>query len=517
MADSETPDYVQLTQPDIERLFKAVPRQVVIPAPEGRFLLQIPKFDDGLGPIRIPNVKDLLIRLTGGTQGSVDLLRCESEPQAIKTDGTQVIVINKIDKHIGIALTSKLEELQKRDGGLTRAAISEFLTYASGYHYDPETGKAKLAAARIGFNPDIYHQSIGSAQKLHYDPNARFADLHEQAMLPPGRYIKKPVPTTAVYIDSPIAYKNQTFAHGVILQMSMAENGKRSISFIDPTDIDQCYTWIDGTSLLNDESRVQLPHYTINHQHEIAAMGTTHIFTPDDVRTLETIGVNTQSSRVYIKPDKRFFGDAEKVNFWNEADQVTQSLDMQDGVIICAFNYRKKNDDYEQKAKRFHDGVQAAHAEATSFDDLIARVSSLYRTLDIGTPDIYTSTREKMKLQGLEGVNNEVVVKEGKAELLRIIAPEDELRFHRNSEHRDADQVYASEMFVQVTDRGTKYEKMRGIQSQFAASAYEMPDGTAMELRNIPTYSAEYVKGPQGVAQGTAEAVSVGVPAKQVG
>jgi hypothetical protein len=509
--NTETP-MVKLTRQDIEKLFLPLPRQVVIPAPEGRFLLHVPKFDDGLGPIRTPNVKHLVIDMEGGREGTVDLKRCESEPQAVKTDGTQVIVINKIDKYAALALQAKLEDLEEEHGGRTRTAIEKFMNYVRGFEFNPETGKAKLAVERIGFNPDIYFQSLGIAQKLHYSPKDRFRDLMETPeAIPAGRYVKKPVPTTAVYIDTPVAYENQTFNNGVMLQISTAgENGRRSISFIDPSDIEQCYTWLDGKSLVDESGNVQLPHYKISPELEVQTDSKTHAYSKGDVQDLESIKVKTQSSRIYIKPDARFFEGKEEVSFWNEADQVNQKLKADDGVIIAAFNYRVKNDDYQLKADKFQRGVEKAHSEAKNFEDLIKKVSALYRDLDIGTPDIYTSTREKMKLTGLEGVSNKVAVKEGQAELVRISAPGDVLRFYSNSEHRGAAQTYAGEMFVQITDRGNeKYEKFRGVQSQFAAMAYETEAGKPLFIDHIPSHPAASLAGPEGVAKGTAEAMSV--------
>jgi len=108
--------FVVLSRADVERLFLPVPRQVVLPAPEGRFLLHVPNLEDGGGDIRTPNVKHLMVEMIGGRDGDVKLVRCESEPQKIKVDGTQVIVINKIDRHVGAALASRLQELEEEHG-----------------------------------------------------------------------------------------------------------------------------------------------------------------------------------------------------------------------------------------------------------------------------------------------------------------------------------------------------------------------------------------------------------------
>jgi hypothetical protein len=59
-----------------------------------------------------------------------------------------------------------------------------------------------------------------------------------------------------------------------MLQLSSpGEDGKRSISFIDPSDILDCYTWINGDPLVDDQNRIQLPHYKISKDHEIEALG----------------------------------------------------------------------------------------------------------------------------------------------------------------------------------------------------------------------------------------------------
>ena len=504
---TDSTDFVKLTRNDIERLFLPLPRQVMIPSPEGRFLLHVQNLDDGKGPIHTPNVKHLTIDMEGGREGNVELVRCESEPQQVKTDGSHVIVINKIDKHVALALGSKFADLEQEHGGRTRQAIEKFLTYVRGFEFDPSTGKAKLAISRAGFNPDIYFQLLEVAQKLHYDPKDRASDLRDQGnTLSVARYVKKPIATTGVFIDSPIEYYNQQFKHGALLQLSSpGKDGRRSISFIDPSDILDCYTWINGDPLVDEHKKILLPHYKINQNHEIEALTNTQILTPDDVKSLDTIHVQTQSSRVYVKPDARFFDGKDEITFQNEADHVIQKLDAKDGVLICAFNYRKKNDDYQLKADKFLHGIQDAHASAKDFDELIKKISALYRDLDIGTPDIYTSTREKMKLQNLEGVKDEVIVKHGDAELLRIVTPGDVTKFERTSDHRDAQQTYTGEAFIQITDRGTKYEKFRGVQSQFAASAYEAKDGRQLLLHDVPSYTMEYAKGPEGMAAGTGQ------------
>jgi len=355
-----------------------------------------------------------------------------------------------------------------------------------------------LAASRIGFNADIYFQDLTTSQILHYDPTRRFDDLRQHGdCLPPGRYIKKPVATTVVMVDTPIRYGNQEFAKGAVLQISSpGRNGRRSISWIDPSDVLDCYTWLSGQPLVDENGRINLPRYIVHNPRKVIAMTNTHVVTPEDVKGLETIQVQTQSSRVYVKPNGRFFEGADSATFLNEADQVTQKLVAQDGVVICAFNYRTSNDDYQTKADAFLTGINKAHEEANNFPDFIARVSELYRIHDVGTPDIYTSTREKMKLQGLEGVQQKVAVKTGQAELLRIVAPEDVIIFERASEHRGERQIYAGECIVQITDRDTKYEQLRGIQPVFAASAYETRDGKSLQIKDVPTSNIAQVIAP---------------------
>jgi uridine kinase len=501
-------EIVKLNRDDIEGLFLHQLRQLVIPSPEGRFLLHVPKLNDGFGNILIPNVKHMVIDMEGGRDGTVELKRCESDLQEINTDGKQVIVINKIDRHVAVALQSKLEEIEEECGGRTRDAIMKFLAYASGFEFNPETGKAKLSSSRIGFNPDIYYQNIIIAKKLHYNPKDSHSNLQEQVgMLPAERYVKKPVVTTALFIDSPVEYENQKFKNGAMLQISsLGLNGEHSISLIDPSDIKDCYTLLNGEPLIDKENKIHLPYYKINQQKGVKIMSKIHTLTPADVINLETIHVQNQSSRVYVKPDAKFFNGNDEVSFLNEADQVTQRLDGGDGVMICAFNYRVNNDDYKEKSDKFLKGIEAAHKEANNMPELVNKISALYNDLDIGTPDIYTSTREKMKLEGLDGVNKEVVVKEGKAELIRISAQEgDTIRFKRNSQHRDSYQTYQGEAFIQITDRGSRYEKTRGIQPQFAASAYEIEGGGKLEINNVPNYSIESLEkeGPEGMLAGT--------------
>ncbi len=510
---------ITLTSEKIRELFLQKPRRTVVPAPEGRFLLHVPALNDGKGPIYTPNVKDMNIRLTGGTTGEIDILRSESGTQAIQTDGTQVIVINKIDEHVGLALSSKYNAIVKKHGTLSREAIEEFLTYARGFSFDSETGKAHVATPRVGFNPDIYFQAVSAAKKLHCNPADPGLDLRKnEGPLVAGRYIKVPATTTGIFIDSPFTYRNQTFEHGAMIQISGPnEQDQRSVSFIDPTDINQCYTAIDGSPLVDTSGKILLPHYSINPNNEVTTMATTYSFTEQDVLPLEATKVKIDSSRVYIKPKAAIFSGADMATFINETDKVTQKLEAADGVIINAFNYSSANSDYTEKANKFRDAIEAAHAKANTIPELIAAIQGVYSDLQLGTPDIYTSTRAKMKLDGLEGVTKDVVLKTADAEVLRITAPSDTLQLLRESEHRDEAQTYAGDMFVQITDRGSKYQKVRGIHPNFAATAYKDLEGKPLDLNTVPTYEAAAIAvHPQGVAGGTAEVAS-SQPQKQVG
>src|SRR5579884_3555303 len=138
----------------------------VTPVPDGRFIIPVPNFDDGKSPILMPNVKELDARLRG-SGGTARVIELEASPQIIPTDGTNVIVINRVDEFVAQALSSKLDNLiENANGELTRGVLEEFIGYARGYSYDAETRKITFRE-NAGFRNDVYNMPTSEFKKKY--------------------------------------------------------------------------------------------------------------------------------------------------------------------------------------------------------------------------------------------------------------------------------------------------------------------------------------------------------------
>ncbi len=237
-------------------------------APEGRFVIPIPDFHDGKGPLLMPNVKELSAKMRG-SEGTVETIELEAGPQKIPTDGTNVLIINRVDEFVQEALNKKLQYLiDSAHGELTRGVLMDFIGYARGYTYDGDTGKVTFCR-NAGFRNDVYNMTNGELKKRYLLYSRQDLSLEEfrDEKLRPGYYIKKPLESQAAYIAGPFSAKvaeaaggtQQEFEHGAMV--NIPDDPEMPLTFIHMTDINTCYTHRNGWPLVDENGHHPLPVY----------------------------------------------------------------------------------------------------------------------------------------------------------------------------------------------------------------------------------------------------------------
>ncbi len=239
-------------------------------APEGRFILYVPDLQDGKGPILAPNIKELEAKIRG-SEGDVQSIELEAGPQRIPTNGTNVIVINRVDEFVQLALKAKLEHLiDNANGEMTRDVINEFMSYARGYEYDPE--KQTITFCRnIGFRNDVYNMSLDEFKKRyvrHSRPDLPLDDVKDENIRS-GYYIKKQLLSGGLFLEGAFQVQVptgagdtvQAFEHGAMV--NMPDDPTLPISFIHLTDINTCYTERDGKPIVARDGGNALPSYDV--------------------------------------------------------------------------------------------------------------------------------------------------------------------------------------------------------------------------------------------------------------
>ena len=257
---------------DREQLRAFLKRRKLLPvkaAQEGRFIIPVPDFKDGKGPLLMPNIKELAAKMRG-SEGSVDSIELEAGPQKIPADGTNVIVINRVDEFVQQALALKLQYLMdSAHGELTRDVLNEFIGYARGYTYDGETQKIKFAR-NIGFRNDVYNMTNAELKKRYVLFNRQDISLEEfrDEKLRPGYYVKKPLEGLGAYITGPFRAQiaeaaggaMQEFDHGAMV--NVPDDPSSRLTFIHLTDINTCYTHRNGWPLVDGNGLHDLPVFS---------------------------------------------------------------------------------------------------------------------------------------------------------------------------------------------------------------------------------------------------------------
>lgn len=213
----------------------------VVAKPSGRFALWVPNLADGLGPILRPNAK-VLSAVFSGDACALALHRLEADPQIVPVDGSQVVLINRVDEHSQLALASRLKAvLSDAKGQLARPQVLAMLAYATGFHYDPVTQQATYSP-NAGIRADLYNMPLIDFARRYAAVDE--ADLKERGG---GYYIKRALPARLAFIRGAFAVALpegtgagvQTFEQGAYLVVPEL-NGLMP-SLVDPGDIDVTY------------------------------------------------------------------------------------------------------------------------------------------------------------------------------------------------------------------------------------------------------------------------------------
>ena len=234
-------------------------------AEEGRFILNIPDFGDGKGPVLLPNVKELEAKMRG-SDGTVNAVELEAGPQEIPADGTNVIVINRVDRFVQRALSEKLEDLtDEANGKFTRDVLDKFIGYARGYTYDPERQTITFAR-NAGFRNDVYNMPLAEFKKRYTRYSRPHLSLEkvEDSDIRHGYYVKKPLPGYGAYLTGAFQAQVsaasgttvQNFQHGAMV--NLPADPSLAISFIHKTDINTCYIMLNGWPLVDPDGNDSL-------------------------------------------------------------------------------------------------------------------------------------------------------------------------------------------------------------------------------------------------------------------
>jgi hypothetical protein len=264
---------VPLLDRDTLRAFMERHRASLLPvraAEEGRFILYLPDFKDSKGPVLAPNIKELEAKMRG-SDGFVESIELEAGPQKIPADGTNVLVINRVDPFIQMALSAKLTDLiDDANGEFTRNVLNEFMGYARGYTYDPETQKITFAK-NVGFRNDVYNMPVAEFKKRyvrHSRPDLSLEEVKDHNIRS-GYYIKKPLLGRGMYLQGkykvPLPSTSggamQEFNNGAMV--NLPDDSTLPISFIHITDINACYTKPNRWPLVDADGRHALPVYNL--------------------------------------------------------------------------------------------------------------------------------------------------------------------------------------------------------------------------------------------------------------
>jgi len=241
-------------------------------AEEGRFIIKIPDFGDGKGPVLLPNIKELDAKMRG-SDGTLAVVELEAGPQKVPADGTNVIVINRVDQFVQAALAAKLEYLiDSANGEMTRQVLLDFMSYARGYNYDPDTQKVSFCR-NVGFRNDVYNMPIPELKKryVRYSRPDLLLENVKDGNIRSGYYIKRPLEGRGVYLKGKFQVQLSAEAGGAMQEfhngamVHVPDDPKLPISFIHVTDINTCYTQRNGWPIVDaDGQHTKLPSYDVS-------------------------------------------------------------------------------------------------------------------------------------------------------------------------------------------------------------------------------------------------------------
>ena len=223
---------------------------------EPKFLIHVPKLNDGGGDFKFVNVKRANIdyEQNGST---MQILRAEGLPQRVPVDGTGWIVINGADKYDAVGWHEYLQDLLEQHGGkVNRRVLTELMQYIQGFSvtYKPSPdGREEVIDtvtpnrwSVVGFAFDTYTVPVQTK-------TAKFEDRPVKGYAADGMtglFYKRAQAYKLFFI--PGHFKFQYGNLGVSWKQSLeymngayiAISPTGAVSSIDPSNIDACYGFL---------------------------------------------------------------------------------------------------------------------------------------------------------------------------------------------------------------------------------------------------------------------------------
>ena len=217
-----------------------------------KFLIHVPKLDDGGGDLRFANIKAAAINYVQG-QSTMEIKRVEGAPQRVATDGTGWIVINSSDEFKAIGWQSFLSSaMKKNDNKVDRKVLMSLIEYIQGFTVTYKT--LPDATDTIDVITPNTNSVVNFAFDLYTIPTATKDTKYEAQPVKgyaadkvTGLFYKKAKPYKTFFVPGhfKVRYERpgvswiqvQEYHHGAYI----AANKDGSITSVDPTNMDACY------------------------------------------------------------------------------------------------------------------------------------------------------------------------------------------------------------------------------------------------------------------------------------
>ncbi len=244
-----------------------VPVQTVASVKTGRFMVPIPKLDDGEGDLKLPNAKELKALIKSGNVGtSISSAKMEGFPQLVPTDGTNVVIINNISRRQALAMQAIYDDINlAHKGNMDRQALLEFFAAATGISYDIQTNTIQAVPDNIGIHGDQFNQTLETFKARHTRAGMS-APLNEamDSMIDTGYYQKKRDIYKAYAISGGFIRKAESGSQLEYPETAMIAVGRDGkVSAIHANDVTVSYETEDGKPLVGDDKKLQLPTYPV--------------------------------------------------------------------------------------------------------------------------------------------------------------------------------------------------------------------------------------------------------------
>lgn len=237
----------------------------VLPIPTGRFIVPIPKLNDGGGDLKLPNSKRQELIIESGEFGTkIKSATFEGAPQLIPTDGTQVVVINNVTRRQGLAMKAIYDDIFEITQ-VDRKGLLEFFGAVTGISYNTAKKKIEAVNDNIGIHGDVHNMSRQIFKNNHnsYGMELDLNDLPDDKIRR-GMYQKKRTPSEAFAISGGFIRQAETGSLLEYPETAMVQiNPAGVISTISNNDINTSYETSDGKKLVGSDGKIDLPTYPV--------------------------------------------------------------------------------------------------------------------------------------------------------------------------------------------------------------------------------------------------------------